>query len=291
MSYELYENLGVMKIRYTIALYCAGLFVACMFCHGELAAMRPAPRYLTRFYLMVSIGGAAGGLFVGLVAPRIFHIFLELPIALLACGALAALLTWRTARGAAAGAAPGALPDAARRRFANRSYAAAALALVVTGVMAWHVYEYVAYINTNALVMTRNFYGTLRVKEYDRGGDEQMTRALVHGVINHGWQYIDPEDCARSRSATSDPDSGIAKALDFYSGRPRRVGIIGLGVGSFTAWGRPGDYFRIYELDPDVVRIAREQFWYLSDAQARRSTSSPATGASAWSATRRRNST
>ncbi|HUN67565.1 MAG TPA: fused MFS/spermidine synthase [Burkholderiales bacterium] len=252
MSYELYENLGVMKIRYTIALYCAGLFAACMFCHGELAALRPAPRYLTRFYLMVSIGGAAGGLFVGLVAPRIFHIFLELPIALLACAALAALLTWRTAR-----ASPAKLP-----------YAVPAVALALTAVIAWHVIEYVAYINTNALVMTRNFYGTLRVKQYGRGEDPNTTRALVHGVINHGWQYVDPA-LRREPISYFGPGSGIARALDFYNGRPRRVGIIGLGVGSFTAWGRPGDYFRIYELDPDVVKIAREQFWYLSDARAK----------------------
>jgi len=252
MSYALYENLGVMKIRYTIALYCAGLFAACMFCHGELAALRPAPRYLTRFYLMVSIGGAAGGLFVGLVAPRLFHIFLELPIALLACAALAALLTWQTARGAAG----------------KLHYAVPAFALALTAVIAWHVAEYVAYINSNALVMTRNFYGTLRVKQYGRGDDPNATRALVHGVINHGWQYVDPA-LRREPISYFGPGSGIAKALDFYDGRPRRVGIIGLGVGSFTAWGRPGDYFRIYELDPDVVKIAREQFWYLSDARAR----------------------
>jgi SAM-dependent methyltransferase len=252
MSYELYENLGVMKIRYSIALYCAGLFAACMFCHGELAALRPAPRFLTRFYLMVSIGGAAGGLFVGLVAPRVFHIFLELPIALLACAALAALLTWKTARSAS-----GKLP-----------YAVPAIALALSAVIAWHVIEYVAYINSNALLMTRNFYGTLRVKQYGRGDDPNATRALVHGVINHGWEYVDPALRAQPISYFG-PGSGIAKALDFYSGRPRRVGIIGLGVGSFTAWGRPGDYFRIYELDPDVVKIAREQFWYLSDAKAK----------------------
>ena len=96
MAYYLSQNLGVMNIRWSIALYCAGLFVACMFCHGELAAMRPAPKYLTRFYLMISIGGAAGGLFVGLIAPRIFHLFLELPLALVGCAALAALLTWNT---------------------------------------------------------------------------------------------------------------------------------------------------------------------------------------------------
>jgi SAM-dependent methyltransferase len=252
MAYYLSQTLGVMRIHYTIALYCAGLFVACMFCHGELAAMRPAPRYLTRFYLMISIGGAAGGLFVGLAAPRVFNVFLELPLALIACAALAALLTWRTAA-------------AARDRWL---YAVPALALAVTAGVAWQAWEYLNYIRTDALLMTRNFYGTLRVKEYDRGDGPNSSRALVHGVINHGWQYTDPE-LRKQPISYFGPGSGIARALEFYEGRPRRVGIIGLGVGSFTAWGRPGDYFRVYELDPDVVKIAREQFWYLTDARAK----------------------
>jgi len=252
MAYYLSQNLGVMNIRWSIALYCGGLFVACMFCHGELAAMRPAPKYLTRFYLMISIGGAAGGLFVGLVAPRIFSIFVELPLAMIACAALAALLTWKTAR-------------AAGRKSL---YAAPAFALAVTAGTVWHAWEYLDYIRTDALVMTRNFYGTLRVKEYDRGEGPNSSRALVHGVINHGWQYTDPE-LRKEPISYFGPSSGIARALDFYDGRPRRIGIIGLGVGSFTAWGRPGDYFRVYELDPDVVKLAREQFWYLSDARAK----------------------
>jgi SAM-dependent methyltransferase len=141
-------------------------------------------------------------------------------------------------------------------------------ALAVTAAVAWHGYKYVEYIHTSAIVMTRNFYGTLRVKEYDRGDDPQSTRALIHGVINHGWQYTDPVLRTQPISYFG-PGSGIARALDFYGERPRRIGIIGLGVGSFTAWGRAGDYFRIYELDPDVVRIAREQFWYLADSRAK----------------------
>ena len=257
MSYMLFENLGVMKIRYTIALYCAGLFIACMFCHGELAAMRPAPRYLTRFYLMISIGGSAGGLFVGLIAPRLFNMFVELPIALAACAALAALLTWR----GASSAAPGSM---ARRLL----YTAAVAALAVTGAVTWHGYKYVDYVHTDAIVMTRNFYGTLRVKEYDGNDDTHVTRALVHGVINHGWQYTDPA-LRKEPISYFGPGAGIAKALDFYSGKPRRVGVIGLGVGVFMAWGKPGDSFRIYELDPDVVKIAREKFWYLADSQGK----------------------
>jgi hypothetical protein len=260
MAYYLSQNLGVMKIRYSIALYCAGLFVACMFCHGELAAMRPAPNYLTRFYLMISIGGAAGGLFVGLVAPRIFSIFLELPLALVACGALATMLTWRTARSA--------IKDRARASTGKRLLAVPALALAVTAGAGWHAWQYLDYIRSDALLMTRNFYGTLRVKEYDRGGSGEVSRALVHGVINHGWQYTDP-GLRKEPISYFGPGSGIARALDFYNGRPRRVGVIGLGVGVFVAWGKPGDYFRIYELDPDVVKIAREQFWYLTDSQAK----------------------
>ena len=257
MAYELYQNLGVMRIRDSILLYCAGLFAACMFCHGELAAMRPAPRYLTRFYLMLSIGGAAGGLFVGLVAPRLFDTFLELPIALVVCGLLAVLLTLRSA-----------LAAAGDSRAWARAWTVPAAALAVTVYVGWNVLEYLAYIRANALLMTRNFYGTLRVKEYGRGEESLMTRSLVHGVINHGWQYVDPELRMQAISYFG-PTSGIARALDFYGERPRRVGIVGLGVGSFTAWGRRGDYFRIYELDPDVVKIARAQFWYLSGAKAK----------------------
>ncbi len=257
MSWFLYQNLGVMDIRYSIALYSAGLFAACMFCHGELAAMRPAPRYLTRFYLMISIGGAAGGLFVGLIAPRIFTTFIELPLALVVCGALAAVLSWRSLP-----AGPG---------FSSKKIillVTPVIALAVTAIVGWHGYKYYEYIHSNAIVMKRNFYGTLRVKEYDRGGDEQMTRALVHGVINHGWQYTDPALRTQPISYFG-PGSGIAKALEYYDQGPRRVGVIGLGVGVFMAWGRPGDSFRVYERDPDVVRIAREQFYYLSDSKAK----------------------
>jgi len=257
MAYTLSLNLGVMNIRTSIALYCAGLFLACMFCHGELAAMRPAPQYLTRFYLMISIGGAAGGLFVGLLAPRIFNVHLELPLALIACGALAASLTWRSAQSGSG------FPLGRKILFV-----APVAALAVTAFVSWHAWEYLDYIRSNAVVMTRNFYGTLRVKQVGRGNDPATTRALVHGVINHGWQHVDPA-LRREPISYFGPGSGIARALAFYEGRPRRVGVIGLGVGVFMAWGRPGDYFRIYELDPDVVRIAREQFWYLSDSPAK----------------------
>ncbi len=65
-----------------------------MMCHGELARRKPAPRYLTLFYLMVSLGGALGGIFVALIAPRVFHDYLELQTGIVACAVLAMIVLW-----------------------------------------------------------------------------------------------------------------------------------------------------------------------------------------------------
>ena len=86
LTHELFLQLGV---------FCAGFFLACMFCHGELVTLKPAPRYLTRFYLMISLGGALGSIAAGVVAPLVFTANFDLAIALVAC---ALLLLWQTRR-------------------------------------------------------------------------------------------------------------------------------------------------------------------------------------------------
>ena len=93
MAWGLTAERGVLNINEAIPLYCIGLFLTCMFCHGELAAAKPAPRYLTRFYLMLSVGGAAGGMFVGLAAPKLFTGYLEMPAGLIGCALMALLVT------------------------------------------------------------------------------------------------------------------------------------------------------------------------------------------------------
>ena len=92
MAYALYAGEGNFHIKYSIPIFCAGLFICCMLCHGELAMRKPAPQYLTLFYLMVSLGGAIGGIFVAIIAPRVFNSYLELPIGLVACGVLAVIV-------------------------------------------------------------------------------------------------------------------------------------------------------------------------------------------------------
>jgi hypothetical protein len=250
MAWGLAANNGVLHVYRALPLYCIGLFVACMFCHGELAAMRPAPKYLTRFYLMISLGGALGGLFVGLLAPKIFNAFFELPVALVALAALAALLAW----------------PAARVKGLGRLAFAASLA--ATAASAWFFSVYADYLRWDALYASRNFYGTLRVKQSGGDTDPEATRWLVHGVIDHGSEFVVPDKRMKPISYFG-PTSGIARALDFYAGKPRKIGVVGLGVGVFTAYGTAQDRFKVYELDPEVLRIAKQYFWYLPGAQAK----------------------
>ena len=117
---------STMNIYLALPLFCVLLFVACMFCHGELAALRPAAQYITQFYLCLSIGGAAGGLMVGLVAPVVFNSFFELPLALISCGLLASYVLWKT-------------PSATTSAQRNLSWIA--LTLVLTGATGWFLWK------------------------------------------------------------------------------------------------------------------------------------------------------
>ena len=98
MAWALHAERGIHDIKEAVALFCAGLFVCCMFFHGELANMKPAPRYLTSFYLMVSLGGALGGVLVGFVAPRLFPTYYEFGLGLVVTLAARAVRRARACR-------------------------------------------------------------------------------------------------------------------------------------------------------------------------------------------------
>jgi hypothetical protein len=221
-------------------LYATGLFVCCMFCHGELTQLKPGPRYLTRFYLMVSIGGAIGALLVGIAAPNLLSGYYELGITLVAC---AVLLYHRTmnARWWAAGAALGALAATATFMVMN-----------VTD-----------YLDKTRVIM-RNFYGVVRTRDYP---SPVPFRVMYHGSINHGGQLLDPGMRNRPTSYFS-PTSGYGRTFASLGGRPLRVGVIGLGAGAIAAYSRQGDLFRFYEIDPQVAAVAVTEFTFLSDSPA-----------------------
>jgi SAM-dependent methyltransferase len=234
-----------------IPLYSATLFAACMACHGELARSKPHPRYLTGFYLMIALGGALGGVFIGLVAPAVFPDLYELPLGLVLVGLLvpAALLYDRSSALHGGG-----------RWLARGAVGAATLALVAA-----LAYEY-SNDEDGTRTRSRNFYGVLKTR--DAGEGDFRERVLTHGTIIHGRQFLSPE---RRLWPTSyyGPESGVGLAIR-YNGEagPIRVGVVGLGAGTLASYGRRGDDFRFYDIDRTVVHLANTEFSYLKDSQA-----------------------
>lgn len=230
------------RIRLAVPLYAAGLFFCCMFLHGELARMRPAPRYLTRFYLMLSLGGASGGIAVGLLAPRVLAAPWELGIGLIVVALLAALVL-----------------------RPSRTMQACAFALAVA--CGYFLYRQIEFDLMDTRLMRRNFYASLRTADLEGITPDDDARHLFHGTIRHGAQYL---ASARRRAPTTyyGTSSGIGIALHEAPAAPRRIGLIGLGAGTLAAYGRQGDVYRFYEINPQVIAIARSEFSFLDDTPA-----------------------
>jgi len=267
MAYALSPSFAVLPLGLLVGLYCCGLFICCMFCHGELVRLRPDPAYLTSFYLLISLGSALGAFFAALLAPRIFSGHFELQIALGACAVLI----------------PVVYRHDPRSRLYHARWQPAWLALLgltaalVAGLIATGVEE-----KARARVMVRNFYGVLSVVDQlgpnmaqvqsttGAGPSENLrSRKLMNGSIDHGMQWLSP---ARRREPTAyyGADSGIGIALR-AAGEQRaslRVGVVGLGVGTLAAYGRPGDRYSFYEINPLVARLARDEFSYIRDSAA-----------------------
>jgi len=115
-------------------------------------------------------------------------------------------------------------------------------------------------------IMMRNFYGALRTRDWVAQGE--LRRTLHHGRIIHGMQFIGD---SRQRWPTTyyAPDSGIGRAINAARrARGQRVGVVGLGTGTLAAYARAGDRYLFYEIDPNVIELARRDFSYLSDSAA-----------------------
>jgi spermidine synthase len=231
-----------LALRIAAPVYLVGLFVACMFCHGELFRSRPDPAHLTRFYLMISLGGALGAVLVAIVAPLVLSGYFELGIALV----LLALLGSSRVRGAALW-----------------------IAFVVVFSTVGLVYRATVDYATGIRVMERDFYGVVRTADHPT---PVPYRSMYHGAIMHGGQLLG--DAFRNTPADYfSPSSGYGRVFtsmrELYPKRPLAVGVIGLGAGVLGAWMKPGDALVFYEISPRVVDIARREFTYLSDTAAK----------------------
>jgi spermidine synthase len=239
-AYALQDSIG-STLRTGLPIFVGGLFLLCLCLHGETARLRPGPEYLTRFYLMLSLGGALGGVLVGLVAPYVLPAFYELGIGLVLC-ALAAMAVWRHRRVGIAGGL--------------------VLAACCSGFLAEQVRD-----DARARRLERNFYGAMMVSDSGILENDRVRR-LYHGMTLHGEQYLSPEN-RRWPGSYYSSSSGIGRAIAAAQDGPRRVGVIGLGAGTLAAYGRPGDVYRIYEINPRVFALADSEFSYLRDSEAR----------------------
>jgi hypothetical protein len=249
MAYMIYAEDGNFNIKYAIPGFAAGLFICCLFCHGELARRRPAPRHLTLFYLMVSLGGALGGIFVALIAPRVFRIYWELSLGMIACGILAMIAVWSLR-----------LPKLG-------AWPLRAFILVTVAVLAGYFVRQERRLSKNLVLQARNFYGPLEVRD-DLPTEDYAQRTLLHGTIDHGSQLLDPVLRYVTTSYYA-KRSGVGRAMSALQAKgPIRAGVIGLGAGVLSNYGRKGDYFRIYEINPLIQRIAQTLFTFYPHSPA-----------------------
>jgi hypothetical protein len=272
-----------------LPLHLIVFFVTALVCHGELAATRPAASRLTEFYLCIAVGGVLGGIFNAVIAPAFFDSVLEYPLTLLLACAIRPgatipprrRLAWdlglASLGGAVLVASRGGLNDHPVLGFALIASIFLALlclrmsrnpvrfAIGLGAIVAAGIADKASL--RGILMKERNFFGVREVRYDSRLG----MHLLMHGTTKHGAQSTDP---ARRREPTSyyyrqGPLGEIFSTLPSLPGR--KVAVLGLGAGGLAAYGRPGEHWTYFEIDPDIARVARDTnyFTYLHDTPAR----------------------
>jgi len=280
------------QIVVLISLNLVGFFILALMCHGELARRRPPARYLTSFYLYLSLGGVIGGIFAGLVAQRLFSWVAEYPLLIIAAALCRPGLVWPPKRRElaflaviAAGAAFAIYAAYVwGYEFTDNAFNLSVAALLVLAFGFSHFVLTFAGLIAASLVFVvlfgadagkrdfvRSFFGVHKVMESDGG----QFRILKHGTIEHGAQRI--------RDAHGRPITGRPKPITYYHdaspmvqglvaarekrGGPINVAVVGLGTGTLACQMKPGDQLTYYEIDPTVVRIAKDpkRFTFLSE--------------------------
>jgi spermidine synthase len=241
-------------IEHQLLAFTSVLFFASMACHGELFRLKPHPRYLTSYYLMISAGGAIGGIFVAVIAPSIFVSFIEFHWSLWACWLLLLALCVRDGSGL----------QVERVHIPAWSY--------VTFFLVW--LGGVLYLEARGdkekpLSQSRNFYGVLTVFEYHLDSRESHYYLLQHGRITHGLQFVDPEQANWPTTYYAE-ESGVGLAVKHHPHQENmKIGSVGLGTGTMAAYGKKGDNIRIYEINPAVRALATSRFRYVTNSHAK----------------------
>ncbi len=264
-------------------------FVTAMVCHGELARRRPAVSHLTEFYFAMALGGMLGGAFNALVAPVLFTNVYEYHLALV----VACMLRPTQAAGGAKARLldavlpallfallilPGRLGLPWPWELGGLAYLAYRIVVLVLifgfkerplrfglGMAAFLMVNSLFGDTSNIVEQARSFFGVYKVTVHEKGAKAYI---LSHGTTIHGVQYADPATRREPLAYYTEPGPlGQLFAALAGSGRPRSIGVIGLGTGAAICYQRPGQRWTIYEIDPLVTRIAQDTrfFNYLAD--------------------------
>jgi len=244
-------TLGVSEWPFTVVIpvnICA-FFIVCMVCHGELALKKPANQHLTAFYLMLSVGGFLGGFFVGVVGPYCFDSNYELSVGIVLAAVVVTVSLMQS--------------YAHLTILTKRAFWLLGIGFVI-GLAVLRISDH----HTKAEGVTwkgRNFYGSLKVFTQVTDG----YRSMLHGQIIHGQQFIAPEKKQLPTSYFTH-DAGVGLALDAKAAQgPLRVGVIGVGAGTLLTYGRKEDVYHLYEIDPLVIQLAKQEFTFVRDAKAK----------------------
>lgn len=256
-----------LHFLWQFGIYCGAMFATCMVCHGELVRLKPPPDELARFYLVLAAGGTLGGFAVAVLAPGLLPLLLEYELSLACCTLLLLFVYYRDRRRQ---------PVAERSRFSWPPLYLLLLTVVAATALVRETVSLRERFGRDAqrtparvLERSRSFYGTLVVTARTRDG--RLRHGLSHGRILHGEQFQD-EPLRRLALTYYGPDSGVAFALAQHprrqAGQSLRIGDVGMGAGTLATYGHVGDQIRFYEINPDVVRMARQHFSYLPDTPA-----------------------
>lgn len=267
-----------------IAFHMALFFVAALSCHAQLASLKPEASKLTEFYLIMSIGGALGGVFNALIAPNYFIIPIEYALALVAACLLRYIgrkPVFKIGSGFFVLAAIAALAIISLGGFPDWILFIIAFGLVVS--FAWVMnmrfiftaaiavcllahppgYDWGNGFYKDILHHDRNFFGVMKV--IDTASDE---RILLHGTTNHGTQALIEEHRLTPLSYYSEtsPLRDVFSIFDARNGE-QNIGVLGLGVGVVACYQKDNRHFDFFEIDPDIVRVAenKDYFTFLSD--------------------------
>lgn len=228
----------------------SAMFAVCMVCHGELARLKPSTTFLTEYYLLMSAGGALGGLLVSIVAPLVFVSYAEWSLALLSGFVL---VTWTAFAG---------LPERWRQGAGKWVW----MVVMVSGLVPMVRWE-MQY--SDRVARHRDFYGLLSISEHQDEDTGETFRTFISGSIAHGKQCMEAER-RREPLTYYGHDSGIGLALDSLKDRPdAKVGVIGMGAGTVACYGEKGQTYRFYEINPVAEQLALKWFTFVSDMEAR----------------------